>query len=236
MDETLDPGPFGWLFIVGSGVIATVAAVHALLNKRDPAGAFAWVAVCLLFPVAGPLLYFAFGINRIQTRARELRAEQLPLGAGELADGSPVVDPVFAQQARISDAVTGMPLTEGNAVAMYQDGEQAYPAMLAAIEAARERVFLATYIFESDHTGLRFVQALRRAVDRGLDVRVLLDGAGEWYSWPRIRRRLRAEGVPVARFLPPRLLPPRLLVNLRNHLEDPGHRRRGGLRRRHEHR
>lgn len=217
MDESVAPGLFGWLVIFATGVIATVAAVHALLHKRDPAAAFGWVAVCLLFPLAGPALYFVFGVNRIRTRARVLRAEQLPPASGEPADERLPVKPEFAQQARISAAVTGVPLTADNHVTMLQDGEEAFPAMLEAIEQARESVFLATYIFESDRSGLRFVRALRDAVDRGLDVRVLLDGAGEWYSWPRIRHKLRAEGVTVARFLPPSLLPPRLLINLRNH-------------------
>jgi cardiolipin synthase len=58
---------------------------------------------------------------------------------------------------------------------------------------------------------------MRRARERGVDVRVLVDGAGEWYSRPRIRHRLSQVGVRVARFLPPQLLPPRLLLNLRNH-------------------
>ncbi len=217
MFEAVPLGPIEWLVVAAMGGMATAAAAHALLNKHDPAGAFGWVAVCLLFPVAGPILYFVFGINRIRTRARALRAEQLPPMAGTPARDPIAVHPEFAQQARISSAVTGVPLTEGNAIDTYHDGEAAYPVMLEAIDQAAESVYLATYIFESNRTGLRFAQALERAVRRGVDVRVLLDGAGEWYSWPRIRHRLRAGGVTVARFLPPRLLPPRLLINLRNH-------------------
>ncbi|MCS4502615.1 Major cardiolipin synthase ClsA [wastewater metagenome] len=217
MTETVSPGLAGWLVIIASGLIATAAALHALLHKRDPAAAFGWVAVCLLFPLAGPVLYFLFGVNRIRTRARVLRAEQLPPASGVPADEHLAVHPEFTQQARISGAVTGVPLTAGNAVTVLHDGEEAYPAMLEAIEQARDRIYLATYIFESNRTGIRFVRALARAVERGVDVRVLLDGAGEWYSWPRIRHRLRREGVPVARFLPPGLLPPRPFVNLRNH-------------------
>src|SRR5690606_17363758 len=47
--------------------------------------------------------------------------------------------------------------------------------------------------------------------------RVLVDGFGELYSWPRIGRLLRRAGVRAARFLPPRLLPPSLSLTLRNH-------------------
>src|SRR5690606_13787819 len=55
------------------------------------------------------------------------------------------------------------------------------------------------------------------AARRGVDVRVLLDGVGELYSWPRAGLALRRRGVRLARFLPPRILPPALRLNLRNH-------------------
>ncbi|PWG64579.1 phospholipase D-like domain-containing protein [Spiribacter halobius] len=206
-----------WLGLVGVFLLSTGTALHALLEKREPPAAFAWIAVCLLFPVLGPILYFFLGVNRIRTRARKLVG-----GLGSSDDGSPAHPPVeiptaFRQQARISAAVTGLPLTAGNTVEALPGGDSAYPRMLAAIDAANERVYLSTYIFESNTSGERFADALARAHQRGVDVRVLLDGAGEWYSWPRIRHRLRRSGIHVARFLPPRLLPPSLLINLRNH-------------------
>src|SRR5699024_9418537 len=78
---------------------------------------------------------------------------------------------------------------------------------------------LSTYILETNHVGKRFINVLGRAVKRGVDVRVLIDGVGEYYAWPHPRpvRLLHRQGVNVARFLPPRLLPPSLQLNLRNH-------------------
>ncbi|MFW5927330.1 MAG: phospholipase D-like domain-containing protein, partial [Wenzhouxiangella sp.] len=73
------------------------------------------------------------------------------------------------------------------------------------------------YILDNDDIGERFVRALAAAADRGVAVRVLIDGFGEWYSIPRASRRLRRAGVRVARFLPPRILPPSLSLNMRNH-------------------
>jgi cardiolipin synthase len=203
------------LLVIAIAILATVAGCHALLYKRDPTAATGWLTVCILFPVAGPTLYFLLGVNRIQ-----VRAQRLGTGHGPVTEGESAAIPVpasFSQQARISRAVTGLDITAGNAVSPLRDGEQAYPAMLDAIENAEQRVFLATYIFESNSAGQDFADAMRRARERGVDVRVLVDGAGEWYSRPRIRHRLSQVGVRVARFLPPQLLPPRLLLNLRNH-------------------
>jgi cardiolipin synthase len=89
--------------------------------------------------------------------------------------------------------------------------------MVTAINDAKHQVLLTTYILKTDQTGAIFEDALAEAAARGIRVMVLVDGVGEYYSWPRPSKRLRKRGIPVARFLPPRLFPPSIYVNLRNH-------------------
>ncbi|MBK1735800.1 cardiolipin synthase [Halorhodospira abdelmalekii] len=211
-----------WIIALVSGAAAVagpIAAGHALLTKREPQVAGAWIAICLIFPLAGATVYYLFGINRVRTRARKLVAEErIPPGHGPWhRHTSPTISPEYAEQVRISDAVSGRKLEGGNRLQVLHNGEEAYPAMLQAIDAAQERVFLSTYIFETNATGRRFIRALTAAQRRGVDVRVLIDGFGEIYSWPRASTLLKRTEVPVARFLPPRLMPPQVSINLRNH-------------------
>jgi cardiolipin synthase len=211
--------------------LALLSAGHALLYKRDPRAALGWVAFCLFFPLAGPIAYTLFGINRVFTRARKLEEQnpfrlQADRAGGQ--NGAPAAEisarPVGVAPAtpveeifRVSEKVSRRPLLGGNQVVALLGGEEAYPAMLKAIVAARERIYLATYIFDTDATGRTFIEALAAANRRGVDVRVLLDGFGELYSWRRAGTILRRAGIRVERFLPPRLLPPTLHFNLRNH-------------------
>ncbi len=118
---------------------------------------------------------------------------------------------------RVGDTLTGLPLLAGNHIEPLHNGEVAFPRMLQAIAEARSTVYLATYIFQTDTVGGQFVDALRAAVARGVSVRVLVDGIGEWYDWPHVVPVLRRAGVRAERFLPPRLLPPNLSLNCRNH-------------------
>jgi cardiolipin synthase A/B len=205
----------GILLLVVHVGCAAVASCHALLTKPNPHSAFSWIMVCWLFPLAGPLLYVVFGINRVRTRARQLRGG-LPTIRDEYVP--PASDGFAAQLTRIGDAVTQWSRIEGNAVEPLENGENAFPRMLSAIAAARESVWLTTYIFETDPVGQQFIDALAAAAARGVQVRVLVDGVGEWYSWPHVVPMLRRASVRSERFLPPRLLPtPRLAVNMRNH-------------------
>jgi cardiolipin synthase len=119
--------------------------------------------------------------------------------------------------AEVGRRVTGRRLTAGNAVMPLATGDQAAHAMLEAIGEARRTIALASYIFQDDRTGQAFANALAAAQDRGVMVRVLIDGVGGGYlSYPMVKR-LRRMGVPVASFLH-FWLPWRMsFLNLRNH-------------------
>ncbi len=215
-----------WVPIIVIGITSPAAALHALLHKRDPRGALGWIAVSLTFPYFGPLLYYVFGINRVRIRAKQLdqrarhglSARARGVDSGTIRHGN-AVPPNYSGLVGAADQLTGAPLVTGNAVQVLRNGEQAYPAMLDAIAHASKFIYLSTYIFETNKVGKRFMQALKEAAERGVDVRVLLDGFGEYYAWPRCRvgGRMRRRGIKVGRFLSPRILPPSLRLNLRNH-------------------
>ncbi|MEQ2009007.1 MAG: phospholipase D-like domain-containing protein [Limisphaerales bacterium] len=59
-----------------------------------------------------------------------------------------------------------------------RNGDEAFAAMLAAIEAAQNSVRLETYIFSAGEPGNRFLEALVRAQRRGVPVYVVVDSWG----------------------------------------------------------
>ena len=197
--------------------LAAWSVYHILLYKRDSRSAMGWIMACLFIPYGGPIAYFFFGINRVRTRARGIRRSFFAVNVEAWRSQGAAVSDIGRGIESVGQRVTGGTLSAGNAVAVYHNGEQAYPAMLDSIASANERVLLATYILKTDRTGAAFMDALRTARGRGADVRVLVDGVGEMYSWPRPSSVLRREGIPVGRFLPPKLLPPSIYLNLRNH-------------------
>jgi len=204
-------------------VLAPATALHALLYKREPRASFGWIAVCVLFPLAGPVLYLFFGLNRARGTAQTLglpgfrpgyeRGAALP----ETHPLPPGLLPAYAELARVGQALSRHPLVPGNQVEVLINGDEAYPIMLEAIDKARHQIVLTSYILDTDHTGRQFIDALTAAAARGVDVRVLIDGFGDLYSLPRSSRMLRRAGLHVARFLPPQLLPPSLSINMRCH-------------------
>ncbi len=227
---------FGPLITLHSGVlellvgvlhlaIALVVSGHIVLTKSDVRSAIGWTGLVWLTPFVGSLLYLSFGVNRIRRRAGRMRRRPssddhqsrpvtpAPIGAAL----SPEYPPAARSLAALVGAVTGTELTAGNSIEPLLNGDEAYPSMVAAIDAATRSVALATYIFDHGRAADEFVDALARAVGRGVAVRVLIDSVGARYSRPPIVGTLRGKGVTVARFLPSMFPVPHPYVNLRNH-------------------
>jgi cardiolipin synthase len=96
--------------------------------------------------------------------------------------------------------------SDGNEVVLLRSGGEFFPSLLAAIDSAEREVWLETYLFVADETGLRVAGALARAAERGVAVRLLLDGFGTRSLAPGIDGRLRAAGVQMATYAPVRRL------------------------------
>ncbi len=211
------------LAAVAWGIFGIWAASHALLYKREPRAALGWMTVCLLMPYIGPLIYVLFGINRIGRHAKQIGQGPAPATCQRTPEDLPSPQNDFGYSAvdhgfiRISDRVSHRPIVRGNRVDAYFSGEKAYADMLSGIRLAEKRIYLASYIFKTDEIGKQFIKALQDASERGVDVRVLIDGAGELYSLPQVTRLLARAKIPYARFIPLRLIPPSLHLNLRNH-------------------
>jgi len=70
----------------------------------------------------------------------------------------------------------------GNGVELLQGGDELFPRMEQAIDAATREVWLATYIFHDDPAATRVAEALKRAAARGVDVQVVVDGFGSHHA------------------------------------------------------
>jgi cardiolipin synthase len=211
-----------WTGLLAVMAVSFWSAGHALIFKRDPRSALGWVLASLLLPLAGPLFYWLLGINRVQTRARSWQdsGRRLILGRGCEGVGSSPETGTSAGVGHLAglrllgDRVVGSPLVSGNRIVPLANGDECYPAMLAAIEGACHSVHLSSYIFDGYGIGREMADALVRASRRGVAVRVIVDALGEKYSRPPARFLMRGTGVRVGRFLP---LRQGGHLNLRNH-------------------
>jgi cardiolipin synthase len=214
-----------WTAFVSSWlVLGCISAAHAIMYKRDPRSAAIWLMLSFMIPIAGPWLYWALGINRVERKAvviigRRYRpfnpspVKRVFAGPEEHASA---VGHLIALK-HVADRVTRLPILPGNALTPMHNGEQAYPRMIQAINDAHRSVTLASYIFDRDDVGYMFADAMGEASKRGARVHLLVDGIGALKTASRMGRRLMGLGVEVAPFVPLRFPFGRVRLNLRNH-------------------
>jgi cardiolipin synthase len=99
----------------------------------------------------------------------------------------------------------GHPLTEGDLYKVLTNGDEAFPAMLSAIEGAKYRVSFEGYIFDAGKIGEAFAAAFEAAARRGVEVRLVLDSVGAAMDENQIER-LEKAGVKIGWFNPVRSL------------------------------
>src|SRR3954465_11333511 len=90
----------------------------------------------------------------------------------------------------------------GNRLTLLRNGAEYFPALVAAIDAAKREVFLESYIYADDETGSLVSDALARAAGGGIPGRLLSDGFGAREFPERWRRALHDAGARVLTFRP----------------------------------
>ena len=93
--------------------------------------------------------------------------------------------------------------SHGNQLSLMHRGEEFFPALINACDAAQTEICLETYIFSLDPTGERVKSALLRAAERGVSVQVLVDWLGTGRKTiARLQPELEAAGVRFMAFNP----------------------------------
>jgi cardiolipin synthase len=113
----------------------------------------------------------------------------------------PVDDPEFINT---MSGAAGVPFVEGNAVALLNNGDRFYPAMLEAIGNAKHSITIEAYIYWAGEIGLTFAHALAAAAKRGVCVKILLDAVGSQSIGKDILQILEEGGCHLAWYNPMR--------------------------------
>ncbi|OZA07234.1 MAG: cardiolipin synthase B, partial [Methylotenera sp. 17-45-7] len=91
---------------------------------------------------------------------------------------------------------------DGNQIELLRNGSEYFPALEAAILAAKQVVYLQTYIFALDETGEIIGNALKQAAQRGIEVNLMLDGFGSKDLSKNYVEELKHSGVQVMFYRP----------------------------------
>jgi len=112
----------------------------------------------------------------------------------------PLDDPRFRHELGV---LLGPPFVAGNRPLVLRNGDEIFPAMLAAIRSARTTITFETYIYWSGDVGREFAHALSDRALHGVKVHVLLDWVGSAKMDANLLDEMTAAGVQIRKYHPP---------------------------------
>ena len=110
-----------------------------------------------------------------------------------------VADPQFRREMGV---MLGPAILGGNRVRDLQNGQEIFPAMLAAIRSAQKTITFETYIYWSGEIGEKMSEALAERARAGVKVSVMLDWMGSLKMDDQLVQRMKDAGVRVHRYRP----------------------------------
>lgn len=190
--------------------------------RRTPEAARSWLLLIFVLPVPGALLYWAIGRPRFPGWRGERFRALAPFVAALRArlkerEGQAPPAPISLSIPALAEKLGALPAVGGNQVELIGDYDAAIERLIADIDAARRHVRLLVYIFADDAVGRRVIDALGRAVERGVSCHVLVDAVGSVRWLRRTLERLRAAGVETREALPFRPFRGWTRRDMRNH-------------------
>ena len=152
------------------------------MNYRWPAA----IAVALVARYAADSLRH----RREQGQGYELRGESIEVGSDEFL--------------RATEALTMAPVTHGNAIELFINGDEIFPAMIETMGNAKRSLNFLSYLYWSGEIACEIADALCAAAARGVEVNVLLDAVGSAKMDRQLVKDMSEAGVTFAYFRPPK--------------------------------
>jgi cardiolipin synthase A/B len=126
------------------------------------------------------------------------------------------VDVREASFLRAAEALTGAPVSHGNDAEILINGDEIFPAYVGAIRDAQETVNLTTYAYWRGEIATEVADTLCEKASAGVECNVIVDAVGAAQMDRKLVDKMRAAGVHVCFFRPPKPYAVRRL-QYRNH-------------------
>lgn len=179
-----------------------------LRERRNPSASAAWLVFMLAVPYIGVPLYLALGTRKL--KSLELQKRRLFAGHTSITPQDAALRKLLARLGVPDPAiVTGFRL--------HVDAPSAHARLKSLIDAAKQSIDIEIFILAGDATGQALIGKLARCAQRGVRVRLLLDGVGSFLLSRRHLKPLIEAGGEAAWFIPVLHRPLRGRTNLRNH-------------------
>lgn len=195
-------------------------------EKRNINTTLTWIAILVLVPVVGFVLYIIFGRdlsknNMFQLKEQDDKILKSNILKTQIALHSNLKFDRSASEHK--DMISALAnsnnahYTTNNDVNIYPDSEKFFRSLITELKKAEHYINIQFYIFKDDNIGKEIVDILVQKSQEGVEVRLLYDAVGGRNFSKNSIDLLKENGVKVASFFPSILKIVNFNLNYRNH-------------------
>lgn len=195
-------------------ICAMVGTILVIItDDRNPSVKMIWIAVVVLVPLLGLILYFLLGLNFRRSsytqRDHKKALAQLESQHGEVlsrlqhSEGRIAeLRDEYRQLAKLLRKGQGSAIVTGDDITVYDNAQQKLEDLLEDIAKAEKYIHMEYFYFRRGEMGRRFKEALMEKARQGVKVRFIRENIANFDIRPRFYNEMKSAGVEVVRFSP----------------------------------
>lgn len=191
------------IYQISNAIIMILMLIVITSRKRHFNSAMAWLLVVFFHPWLGVILYAMFGTPKLSpgrvAKTRKLQTLLPKLRCTLEEDGWQIIHPNLASHyepvVQLAESLGDSKIQGGNSVQILVDTNRVIEEIVQDIDEAKHYVHMMFYIFANDETGQKVIDALGRAVQRGVTCRLLVDYMGSRQLVKEKTDEIRALGI-----------------------------------------
>jgi len=200
-----------WLVLIVYGILLVSVCLWIVFETRSSTKTLAYLLVCIFIPVFGMLFYLTVGINywrtkfyvkktKLDQKLLDLLQKQIIQYSQVMVKASDLMEGDHAELARMLIKDQQSPLTRKNSIKLLLNGEEKFPELISALEAAHHHIHVEYYIYEQDEIGTAIIELLIRKAKSGVQVKMIYDDFGSPSIKNKTEKRMREAGVEIFPF------------------------------------
>lgn len=183
-----------------------------------------WVFTIIVFPFAGALLYYLFGVNRRKFKFFKLKRSQREnlYNIKNKKEYYSDFKKDFASEkskklSKLIFNTTFLYASDDNKVEVLNTGKETFEAIFEAIKKAEKFIHVQYYVFEKGELQDKFYELFKTKIKEGVEIRLLYDSFGSFTFSGKLKKRFRDIGVKAYPVMPIRFGNLLFTLNYRNH-------------------
>ncbi|WP_066890794.1 cardiolipin synthase [Clostridium nigeriense] len=211
------------LLIIAYAINIISALSLIFIERKEPTTTWAWLLILLILPGVGFILYLLFGQNLSRQKIFKEKKGSDERKSRELQDKfkeekrNGNISEEFMELIKMNYNHSGALYTTGNSIETFINGEDKFERLIRDIKAAKNFIHIEYYIFRLDALGKTIIEELKKKVDEGVEVRLLVDGMGSKSLRGKQIKYIRSLGIKFHVFFPGILPYINIRLNFRNH-------------------